>query len=415
MSESKDQAGSPASTSPAEDVGADTQRRFRHQVCYTAILSLGLLDEGGPLDELYCEHHDDVVFKLSSGLFRAIKLKTRMAGRVPFKAGDAEVVSALRKFAGLEADFPGRFEGYVLASNVGFWHERQNGSNLQYLLDGIKPDSLGASEQLAKKIAKTNPAIDITVVAMALRKVKLWVTPGLDDVESKLREQLSQISEFRGRRYDELKVASEALRQRIFEASSLIGLSTLREYLALCSDSPQTVLNLHVIQSKRISKAIVSETLNRGLSSIPLLRTHQLVPIAELPTGMKRMEIKMAAGGLSVSEIDHLKDLKYSAESLLQRWLYRYGPDRAQEYYEHFRIVVRDECLAAQQTSEQTEGLYGNGMLSELRKRLAQRAATQEGDVPEYRQEHLLGVAGILTEDCKVWWSTEFELPEGHA
>src|SRR6267142_4553019 len=39
----------PASTPPAEDVGADTKRRFRHQACYTAMVSLGLLDDEGPL------------------------------------------------------------------------------------------------------------------------------------------------------------------------------------------------------------------------------------------------------------------------------------------------------------------------------------------------------------------------------
>jgi hypothetical protein len=414
MSQTEDQAGSPATTSPAEDVGADTQRRFRHQACYAAILSLGLLDIGGPLEELYCEHHDDVVLRLSSGLFRAIQVKTRMVGRVPFKAGDAEIVSALRKFAFLERNYPGQFDGYILAANVGFWHEKKNGSNLQHLLDGIKAGSLGVAAGLLKKIAETKPTVAVTVVAVALQKVTLTETPGLDDVESRLREQLAQISEFRGRRYDELKVASDALRECIFKASSLSGLSALPEYLVLCSDSPETVLEQHVIQSKRISKEIVREVLNHGLSSITLLRTHQLVPISELPTGMTRMEIKMAAGGLTVSEIEHLKDLKYSAESLLQEWLYRYGPDRAQDYYEHFRVVVRDECLAAQQTSEQAEGLYGNRMLSELRKNLAQRAATQAGEVPEHRREHLLGVAGILTEDCKVWWSTEFRLPEGH-
>jgi hypothetical protein len=408
-------ADGPASTPPAEDVGADTQRRFRHQACYTAILSLGLLDDEGPLKELYCEHHDDVVLRLNSGCFKAIQLKTRLVGGVPFKCGDAEIVSSLRRFVTLEAKFPGRFESYLLASNVGFWHEKKNGSNLDYILNELRAGSGSSYATVVKKIAETMPAINHDMVLAALRKVQLGITPGLDDVEPKLREELAQISEFRGRRYDELKAASDSLRDRIFEASSLAGLSALPEYLAVCSDSPQSMQDQHVIQSKRISKAIVSEVLNRELSSATLLRTYQLVPIADLPTGMNRMEIKMAAGGLSVREIDHLKDLKFSTEYLLQQWFYMYGHEQTQKYYEHLRVVVRGECLAAQENSQQPEGLYANRMLSDLRRRLEDKSTTLAAETPDCRQDHLLGMAGILTEDCKVWWSAEFELPEGNS
>src|ERR1700734_268521 len=119
MSQIEEPSANPAFTPPAEDVGADTQRRFRHQACYTAMLSLGLLDDEGPLEELYCEHHDDVILRMKSGSFRAIQLKTRLIGGVPFKSGEEEIVGSLRKFAELEAKFPGHFDSYLLAANVG--------------------------------------------------------------------------------------------------------------------------------------------------------------------------------------------------------------------------------------------------------------------------------------------------------
>jgi len=361
---------------------------------------------------LYCEHHDDVVLRLKTGWFKAIQLKTRLVGAVPFKCGDPEIVNSLRRFAALEAKFPGRFESYLLASNVGFWRERKNGSNLDHVLKEIRAGSGSSHGTLVKKIAAPKSAINDTVVLAALRKVQLGVTPGLDDVEPKLREQLAQISEFKGRRYDELKAASDSLRNRIFEAGSLVGLSTLPEYIVVCSDSPQSVQDQSVIESKRITKTIVSGVLNRELSSRGLLRTHQTVPMADLPTGMNRMEIKMAAGGLSVREIDHLKDLKFSTEYLLQQWFYMYGHEQTQKFYEHLRVVVRGECLAAQENSQQPEGFYASKMLSDLRRRLERQSTTLAAETPECRQDHLLGMAGILTEECKVWWSAEFELPE---
>jgi hypothetical protein len=414
MSQIEEPSANPASTPPAEDVGADTQRRFRHQACYTAMLSLGLLDDEGPLEELYCEHHDDVILRMKSGSFRAIQLKTRLIGGVPFKSGEEEIVGSLRKFAELEAKFPGHFDSYLLAANVGFWHEKKNGSNLEHVLSELRAGSGNLYGTLVRKIEKAGPTIDHASILAALNKVVLGSTPGLDDVEPKLREQLAKISEFRVRRYDELEAASKRLLNRILEASSLAGVGALPEYLAVCSASAKSVQDQSTIDSKRVTRAIVSEVLNRELLAATLLRTRQLVPIAELPTGMGRMEIKMAAGGLSVREIDHLKDLKFSTEFLLQQWLYIYGNEQAQKYYEHLRVVVRDACIAAQENSQQPERLYAGKMLSDLRQKLEYQSIRLATETPECRHEHLLGMAGILTEDCTVWWSPEFELPQGN-
>jgi Cap4-like dsDNA endonuclease family protein len=414
MSESEKLTSTPDSVPPDEDVGADTQRRFRHQACYTAMLSLGLLDDDGPLEELYCEHHDDVILRLRSGSFKAVQLKTRMVGRTPFKAGDKEVIAALRKFTALEAKFPGNFEAYVLASNVGFWREQKNGNNLEHVLSEVRAGVVRGRKPLAVKIAEIEPAISRSLVLVALVKVQLETTPGLDDIESRLVGSLAQTSQCKGRRYDEMKAVSEGLRDRILAASSLAEVSALPEYVAICSSSPQAVRSQNVIQTKSISKDVVIEVLNHELPSEMLLRTYQHVPIDDLPTGMKKMELKLAAGGLTVSTIEHLKDLKFSTEGLLISWLYKYGRERAQQYYEHMRIVVHGECLAAQHSSHQVDRLYANKMLLDLRQKLAYRASARGDEIPEHRQEHLLGMAAILTEDCTVWWTAEFELPEGN-
>ncbi len=300
--------GSPAATPPSEDVGADTQRRFRYQASYAAIISLGILDDDGPLEELYCEHHDDILLRLKSALFRAMQIKTRNVGGLPFKSGDDEIVSSLRKFASLEESFPNYFERYLLTSNLGFWHEKKNGSNLPHLLAALKAQPANAHENgYVKRLCAKPPAIDPAIILSAIQKVELVTTPGLDGIELELREQLAQTPAFRGRRYDELRAAAEALRQQIFNASSLAHLGVYPKYLALCSGTPQAVLDQQLIDSKRIVKSVVEEALKTGFTLQTLLRTRQAVPVEELPSGMKTMEIKLAAGGLSVSEIDHLK------------------------------------------------------------------------------------------------------------
>ena len=243
--------------------------------------------------------------------------------------------------------------------------------------------------------------LGLATILTVLRKIETRITPGLDDAEAKLREQLTQLPEFKGRRYDELKMAADTLRDRIFEASSLAGLSALPEYLTVCDGSGQ-YREQAKIDSKRISKTTVIDALNRSLSSGNLLRNHQPVPISDLPKDIKKMEIKVAAGGLSVQEIDHLKDLKFSADCLFNQWLYEFGGEEAQRYYEHLRVVVRDACLTASDGSRHTLGLYAKEMLSDLRSRLEDQHRLLMEEIPECRKDHLLGMAAILTEECKV-------------
>jgi hypothetical protein len=410
MSAPREIVAGPERTPPVEDVGADTQRRFRYQACYTATISLGLLDDEGPIERLYCEHHDDILLILRTGSSFAIQLKTRLEGRVPFKAGDEEILVSLRRFATLELLFPGHFEGYRIASNVGFWHEKKNGSNLAHILERCK--SGGEAGPLKKRILAKHPEISPEPLSAALQKVELVETPGLPDVEARLREALATIPEFRDRRYDELEEASKTLVQRVQEAGSLADAGAVPEYLVLCSGAAASLKAQHTIDTKRITKEVIIRALTHGFSASPMLRTHQAVSLDELPKGMKKMVIKMAAGGLSVATIDHFKDLKSSAEILLQQWLYKYGSERAQQDYEHLRVLVRDECIAAQLNCLASTTPYGNAMHAKLREQLTAVVASQRVELRECSPQHLLGMAGILTEDCKVWWSAEFHIPE---
>ena len=138
------------------------------------------------------------------------------------------------------------------------------------------------------------------------------------------------------------------------------------------------------------------------------------MPLSDLPTGMRVMELKLTAAGMSVGEVHHLKDLKYSAEYLLQEWLHKFGPVEAEKRYQHLRVLVREDCLTSSSAAKALGALYGEEMLTRLRQHLRARAKEHGDQVLGVSAEHLLGVAGILTEDCKVWWSEEFPIVDGN-
>tara|TARA_R110001606_G_scaffold71247_9_gene163301 strand:+ start:30313 stop:30480 length:168 start_codon:yes stop_codon:yes gene_type:complete len=49
-------------------------------------------------------------------------------------------------------------------------------------------------------------------------------------------------------------------------------------------------------------------------------------------------------------------------------------------------------------------------MYKGLRERLSERVTSQSQPLFGATEEHLVGAAGILTEECSVWWSNKFEL-----
>jgi len=104
------------------------------------------------------------------------------------------------------------------------------------------------------------------------------------------------------------------------------------------------------------------------------------------------MEIKMAAGGLSVREINHLKDLKFLRRIFAAAVLYIYGNAQAQKYYEHLRVVVRDACLLQQENSQQPEALRKQDAIGPKTK-AGVSVHNAAGETPGMPPEHLLGMA----------------------
>jgi hypothetical protein len=400
----------------SRDPGDDVQRRFRYQSTYAAILSLSLLDEESEFEKLFCEHHEDILVKRIDGSFMGVQVKTRVIEQGPFKAGDEQILKSLKRFMELERKYPELFSKYVLAANCGFWNGRKNSSNLHHLLEIIKDEDnssvLDRSDLSSiKRVASEIDSVDSQIILNALRKIELQRGPGLDDYQLRLDKLLSERPELKGKRYDEIQKVSNALIERMFQASTLSYASPKRDYFALLDD-PETAKNQAIIEGKRINRDTVLSIIQKTFSGEALLRTYESISTSELPRGMKKLELKMAAGGLSVQNIDLAKDYKYSTEVLLEEWLHKYGPEGVTKRYEHLSTIVRTECQEAYDAKHSDRKVFGEEMLDEIRQRLRGRHKEEYENLFGCNYEHLLGISGILTEECKVWWSVPFEVEE---
>lgn len=163
---------------------------------------------------------------------------------------------------------------------------------------------------------------------------------------------------------------------------------------------------------KAVTKETVQRILQESLSTDTLLCTRDGVSVLDLPRGMRRLELKLAMGKISVSNIRRTKDHKYSAEKLLDEWIYRYCPEKANERYAHLSVIVGNVCQEAYDSAYTPSEPFGQVMLNNVRQRLRSRLAGEPDSFFGCKYEHLLGMAGILTELCDVWWSEESEISE---
>jgi hypothetical protein len=398
------------------DRGDDTQRRYRYQAAYAALISLGLLKKKTEFEEIFCEHHEDILIRGKDGKFIGIQVKTRKPGIGAFTFSDREIITSLKRFLELELAYPDHFKRYVIAASCGFWQKNPNDSNLVHCLDAIRTKDpailhnakfLGRVKKLSN-VANCNEDFVINV----LRKVKTTKSPDLDAYEAYLFQALAQMPTWKRERVDTINKAAILLIDTMFRAASLSHTSAMSAYFAMLDD-PETAKINQVIQGKRVTRTKVEETMQQVLKSAILLRPRTPVNLSDLPKGMKGMELKMAKGGISFLNIDNAKDLKFSAIHASTEWLYKYDPTDAIERYQHLSVIVRNECQEAYDLVKTKHRLFGEDMLKEIRKRLRSSYDREvKSKYTDCRYEHLLGIAAILTEECKIWWSEVFDLPE---
>ncbi len=414
----------PSDTLDTTDPGDDTQRRYRYQAAYAAIVSLALLDEESEFEEIFCEHREDTLVRKKDGTYIGIQVKTRAPGRDLFKSTDDQILNALKRFVEQEREYPGQYSRFVLATNYAFWSERKNSKNLYYLVklaedflqSGPSSKRSPLNSYISKVVRQLGSSVSnsdyVEVVRRTLSKVKIQNDlPKFDDVETRLVRLVSEYYDTGEAGIDDLLRVARALINRMFYAGSLSHVSARQMYFALLSNPAQAKVN-DIIQGKRITKKIVEQVLQENLSADALLRTADEVLISDLPRGIRIMELKMAKGKISDTNIHNAKDHKYSMLNHLNGWIYKYDPARANQRYEQLSVVVNNECQEAYDSVYTPDRPFGQMMLNDVRQRLRSRHLNEPELFFSCVYEHLLGMAGILTELCKVWWSKKFEIPE---
>lgn len=410
------QQKSPGNTLDTVDAGDDVQLRFRYQHAYAAIQCLSMLATNGGPAAVYCENHEDVLIENNDGKFVGVQVKTRKLNLPPFKSTDEPFMKAVRRFSRLVQLFPDWFTAFRFATNHLFWKDAEAPPNPEYLTRFLR-DRGGA-----KRLRANNPvrlylnslcvdgqANEAYVVAALLR---LKLASHESDLRHTYRDLVDAIGQTRDLASSctlktVYRIADNLIHRILMASSQELGGSVLDLYKP--DASIEEVREKLLLAGKKILPADVESVINQSLpeSASNLLVTSGLVPAELLPPGMDVMRQKLAAGGVQQARVGVIEDSVASIQKTYMEWTYKDEVKAANERFQHLQALVRDDCAEAQAQASGESNPYGAQMYSLLRTRLKERTA---GTEPLFgcSDRHLLGVAGTLTEECKVWWSEPF-------
>jgi hypothetical protein len=412
----------PANVIDKTDRGDDIQRRFRYQTNYCVLKALQLLAAETQFLAIYCEQIEDLLVELSNGRFCGIQIKTRELDQAPIKANDDVAIAALARFCIKDAQFPGQFESFILVTNFVFF--RGSGGDairnvLECARDNPRLEGLTGRHLLRKNIEAITKHSNLPIesVVSTLEKVRLEERKtGIDQPDLEIVQAIGEIDEYSHYPRSGLMVAARLLKARVWEASSLAVDGVILEQHQIAVDFDEHIARLRIAR-----KRIDALELAALLTSIPpaeisaeLLAIANFLARREIPPGLGRMEFKMAAGAISYSDIEQTKDDVATLESAFLRWKERYGLDEANRRLAHFQYLALRDARVAQRLSERSDGPYGPEMIRIVRERLAETRATEAATLFGCRTEHLLGAAGLLTEECKLWWGIPISMEGGN-
>lgn len=403
------------------DPGDDVAARFDYQHSYAAINAIRLITGNGDCIEIICENHEDFLLKNGAGKLIGTQIKTRKITLPPFKAGEAQVTNALGKFCLLDQKFPGCFEGFDFTTNHSFWENEPSLNNLPWLLASLRQrggiKGLRENSPLRKYVDGIATSTGLSAQNVATTLIRTTVRghgAEITHICSNVQEALCECPGIEELPYATVVATSKALVQLAREASAKVLRGPITELFAPGTDLKQAVDD-QLLAGKRICRADVLAVIDRfkgGSKPYEDINVSTLVTPSDAPSDLVIAFRKLAKGGVEAGRVTNIEDRVRSFEALFLEWSRKYGVDEAKKRYNNVLAAVQFEAAEAQAGAEKGGEPYGSAMFSALAGRLMARARDDRDQLHGCRPEHLIGAAGVLTQQCKTWWSPHFNVAE---
>lgn len=400
---------SPVDARDNDDPGDETQRNFRYQHAYGVILLIAANRGQLPYNSLWCEQHEDFLGERQDGLYDAYQIKTATPEDGPWVWTRPGLRDSVRRFARLHRKYPDKIRAFFFVSNVECLDSHavdRIGRSPIRLIEAIGNSTVVGPIRKTLEDLQDHCECSEGEILYVLERTRLHKGPGRDSFDDEIaHSHLSTLEACSAMTAAQRTRCLDALIQVVYRASALAVPDPSRHWYVVAGgqqDDPY-------LRSKRIDVSAVQNVLGE-MAQCPFSYVATTRPLS-LGTAEGRktaLEQKLLRGGL-MEYVDLVRDRAVSAERHLIE-LAHLRPAEIDALLNQVTAVVKAACDEARLDASQHPAPYGLRMLRDVHSRLRHIADKRPEMVYRQPYELLAGVAGMLTEDCRVWWSERFAL-----
>ena len=402
---------SPVSQLPAVDYGAETLRNYRYQAAYAIVLLTAAAAKKNDFAAIWCEQEDDLVGEVTESVFESFQVKSRKPELGPWTINDEPFVKAVKSFVSLDLRFPGQFRRFHFVSNAEC--ASSQASAKRHLCPKMLAtaatecfDRGGLKEAAAKglTILSEKTAEKPEAVFHVLQKLVFPKAPSRDAFPAELAQNHLRQLPWCQLTQPRLERIIHALVEIIETASSLGSQDPSRHYISGNGSNPQHT-------GKRVSvEEFILKTRELAKGTFHYLRERTSHPLQRIPGRQKDFDKKLKRGGLE-DYTEPLRTQMLAAHAQLLEWVTR-DPEEGDSKLVQVEQAVQAACDHEHLRARQKSKVFGQKMLINVQDRLETMAKEEPEKVHGQCAETLIGMAGLLTEKCTVWWSEKFNLEE---
>lgn len=398
------------------DPGDATVQNFRYQHAFGVMLMVAAKRGVRPYVAIWCEHHEDLLAERQDEVFDAYQIKTSRPERGAWRLTDGELTKSIGRFIDLVAEFGERIGELHFVSNTEF-EEVTPGSKddkkrsrcprlfLQHIRGCTNRSEVKAPFDGAFDELQATCGCEPEELLAVLHRMNLIQGPSRREFDAALaHEHLAQLGECRALTADQLDAFRDDLVAIVYRASSLHVTDPIRHLRPMIEAEEMDP----VLAAKRV--AIDEALVYRSPSTAAPTFRFPGRPTLELGarTSHSVLDQKFTAAGLE-DDLDYMRERVRAAEFNLLEDVAR-RPEAFPDLLLQIEQRVHGELAEAHLRARQKPAPYGPSMLIDAQDRLRRIAHDQSDDVGHHSYDCLVGVAGLLTSECRVWWGPRFPI-----
>lgn len=402
-----------------DDPGDDVQLRFHYQHGYGAILAISSITNINDFNDFWFEQFEDILCKDIENLFHYYQIKTRNPELGAWKLSDKALKGSLQKFTKHEEEFSTVSKAYYFVSNTKFLETGEDVDDKTKLANSpINFFNTIKTQKLDKMASHYKDKFDDLLTACSctekvlldtLKKTNLIIGPSKESIDSDLSSiHLFGIDKLKSISMQIIHKIRDEIILEIYKASSNIISDPRIHLFDLAINSPENP----IINSKKMTKAYFNEIINNHSSGSDIFR---FLPNREVKIGTSRtnspiLTKKLVKAGLSRS-LDSMERRTLSAEyNLLE--LSNKNTDYFEEVLGQLESVVLTEHNDYEIMNTNEEGINSKQLMADFVKRMKEISSEEKKRVYGQNHDMLIGISGLLTGECKIWWCEQFDLSE---